>query len=132
MIVFLAVMIGMLFAGAIYLMLRRHLLQLLAGLILLSYGVTLFIFTIGGLQRGSTPVIESDQVLDRTPVEPYAAPDVPLTDTLLHIDPLPQTLIVMLMVTGFGILLCLLALGRRIHETVGSSDLDDMASTDLV
>ena len=108
--VLLALVSVVLYAAGIYLMLRRHLAQLIIGIGLLSNGTNLLIFTAGGLTRGRPPVIpDGMQVLG----EPYA-------------DPVPQALVLTAIVIGFGLLAFSLVLAHRVHETVGTDDVDDV------
>jgi multicomponent Na+:H+ antiporter subunit C len=53
----LAILIGCLYAAGVYLMLRRSLFKLILGLVLLSHGANLLIFTAGGLDRAQPPII---------------------------------------------------------------------------
>ena len=53
----LAVVIGCLYAAGIYMMLRRSLFKLILGLVLLSHGANLLIFTVGGLTRARPPIV---------------------------------------------------------------------------
>lgn len=106
----LAVAAGVLYAAGIYLMLRRHLAQLIIGLGLLSNGTNLLIFTAGGLTRARPPVVpEGATAL----APPYA-------------DPVPQALVLTAIVIGFGLTAFSLVLARRVQATVGSADVDDM------
>ena len=106
----LALASGALYAAGIYLMLRRRLAQLIIGLGLLSNGTNLLIFTAGGLTRGRPPVVpEGAAALE----EPYA-------------DPVPQALVLTAIVIGFGLLAFSLVLAHRVHETVGTDDVDDV------
>ena len=106
----LAVASGVLYAAGIYLMLRRRLAQLIIGLGLLSNGTNLLIFTAGGLTRARPPVVpEGTAALE----PPYA-------------DPVPQALVLTAIVIGFGLLAFSLVLAHRVHETVGSDDVDDV------
>ena len=57
----LAITAGTLYGAGFYLMLRRHLAQLIVGLGLLSNGTNLLIFTGGGLTRGRAPIIPEGQ-----------------------------------------------------------------------
>ena len=108
--VLLALTSGVLYAAGIYLMLRRRLAQLIIGIGLLSNGTNLLIFTAGGITRAHAPVIPSGaQVL----VEPYA-------------DPVPQALVLTAIVIGFGLLAFSLVLAHRVHDTVGTDDVDDV------
>ncbi|MCC7126879.1 MAG: Na+/H+ antiporter subunit C [Acidobacteria bacterium] len=108
--VLLALTSGVLYAVGIYLMLRRRLAQLIIGLGLLSNGTNLLIFTAGGLTRVYPPVVpEGAERLE----PPYA-------------DPVPQALVLTAIVIGFGLLAFSLVLAHRVHETVGTDDVDDM------
>ena len=51
----LAIVVGCLYAAGIYMMLRRSLFKLILGLVLLSHGANLLIFTVGGLTRRGRP-----------------------------------------------------------------------------
>jgi multicomponent Na+:H+ antiporter subunit C len=108
--VVLALASGVLYAAGIYLMLRRRLAQLIIGLGLLSNGTNLLIFTAGGLTRGQPPVVP---VGAQSLVAPYA-------------DPVPQALVLTAIVIGFGLLAFSLVLAHRVHDTVGSDDVDDV------
>jgi multicomponent Na+:H+ antiporter subunit C len=106
----LAVASGVLYAAGIYLMLRRRLAQLIIGLGLLSNGTNLLIFTAGGLTRGRPPVIPEGAVALEPP---YA-------------DPVPQALVLTAIVIGFGLLAFSLVLAHRVHDSVGTDDVDDV------
>ncbi len=108
--VLLAVASGALYAAGIYLMLRRRLAQLIIGLGLLSNGTNLLIFTAGGLTRARPPVIpDGATVLEA----PYA-------------DPVPQALVLTAIVIGFGLLAFSLVLAHRVHDTLGTDDVDEI------
>jgi multicomponent Na+:H+ antiporter subunit C len=94
----------------IYLMLRRRLAQLIIGLGLLSNGTNLLIFTAGGLTRARPPVVPEGAAALQAP---YA-------------DPVPQALVLTAIVIGFGLLAFSLVLAHRVHDTVGSDDVDDV------
>jgi multicomponent Na+:H+ antiporter subunit C len=112
----LAILIGGLFAAAIYLMLRRSLAKLIIGLSLLTSATNLLILTVGGLTRARPPLV------------PVGAtrPDGPFA------DPIPQALILTAIVIGFGVLAFMMALAYRTYNVVGSDDLDDMVATDAM
>lgn len=114
MIILLAIAIGSLFAGATYLMLRRSVVKLILGLILLSHGVNLLIFTMGdGVRRGAPPLVD-------------AAGQPPPGSA----DPLVQALILTAIVISFGFTAFVMALAYRSNQAVGSDDLDDLSTTD--
>jgi multicomponent Na+:H+ antiporter subunit C len=116
----LALAIGTLYAAGIYMMLRRSLFKLILGLVLLSHGANLLIFTAGlrfgpdGLERLDPPVIAPD------------ATRLPATAT----DPLPQALILTAIVISFGVLAFAIVLFHRGYQTIGTDDPDDMKATD--
>jgi multicomponent Na+:H+ antiporter subunit C len=112
----LAILIGGLFAAAIYLILRRSLAKLIIGLSLLTTATNLLILTVGGLTRARPPLVP---VGATRPVEPFA-------------DPIPQALILTAIVIGFGVLAFMMALAYRTYNVVGSDDLDDMVATDTL
>lgn len=108
--ILLALASGVLYTAGIYLMMRRRLAQLIIGLGLLSNGTNLLIFAVGGLTRGTPPVVPLGE---ETLVPPYA-------------DPVPQALVLTAIVIGFGLLAFLLVLAHRVHAIVGSDDVDDV------
>jgi len=57
----LAITIGVLYAAAFYLLLRRGVVRIILGIALLSQAVNLLIFTAGGLREGGVPFIAEGQ-----------------------------------------------------------------------
>ena len=112
----LAIVIGGLYAAGFYSMLRRSIVKLVIGIILLSNATNLLIFTASGLTRGRPPlVIEGADALA------LAQP---------HADPLPQALILTAIVIGFGLLAFILVLVHRAYQTIGTDDMDEMKGID--
>jgi multicomponent Na+:H+ antiporter subunit C len=112
----LAVVIGVLYGVALYLLLRRTLAQVILGLGLLTNATNLLIFTVAGLVRARPPLIAPD-------AERLTAP---------FADPVPQSLILTSIVIGFGVRAFALVLAYRAFQVVGSDDLDAMISTDTL
>ncbi len=110
----LAIVVGCLYAAGIYMMLRRSLFKLILGLVLLSHGANLLIFTVGGLTRARPPIVPPGTT---APVAPSA-------------DPMPQALILTAIVIGFGVLAFTLVLFHRGYQTLGSDDPDDLKVSD--
>ena len=106
----LALASGVLYMAGIYLMLRRRLAQLIIGLGLLSNGTNLLIFVAGGLTRGHPPVVPQAG----GPLSPPYA------------DPVPQALVLTAIVIGFGLLAFSLVLAHRVHDTLGTDDVDEI------
>lgn len=112
--VILAVVVGGLYAAGLYLMMRRSIVKLILGLMILGHAANLLIFTAGRLTRGRPPIITAAA---GKLIEPYA-------------DPLPQALILTAIVIGFGVQAFAIVLLRRAYQTVGTDDLDEMRATD--
>lgn len=55
-----ALVVGVLYAAAIYMMLRRSIVKLVIGLVLLSNAANLLIFTAAGLRRDAPPLVPDD------------------------------------------------------------------------
>jgi multicomponent Na+:H+ antiporter subunit C len=110
----LAVVTGCLYAIGIYLLLRRSLIKLVLGLVVLGNASNLLIFTSAWLTRGRPPFVPPGA---DAPVPPYA-------------DPLPQALILTAIVIGFGVVAFTLVLAYRAYQVVGTDDLDQMRGTD--
>ena len=109
-----AVLVGIAFAAALYMMMRRSIVKLVIGLILLSNAANLLFFTAGGLTRGAPPLIP----------EGAEAPAGAVA------DPLPQALILTAIVISFGVLAFALVLIRKAYQVVQADDLDQMKGTD--
>jgi multicomponent Na+:H+ antiporter subunit C len=110
----LAVLVGVLYTAGVYLIMRRSLVKVLIGLILLGHAANLLIFTAARLTRVNPPLVRFG---DLVPAEPFA-------------DPLPQALILTAIVIGFGLQAFTLVLFKRAYQTVGNDDVDRMKATD--
>lgn len=112
--VLLAFIVGALYAAGLYMMMRRSIVKLIAGLALLGYATNMLIFTSSRLTRTQPPLIPEGMA---RPPEPFA-------------DPVPQALILTAIVIGFGLQAFALVLIRRAYQAVDTDDLDQMKSTD--
>jgi multicomponent Na+:H+ antiporter subunit C len=110
----LAFVVGGLYAAAVYLMLRRSLVKLIFGLIMLGHASNLLIFTAGRLVRSQPPIVPSGET---TLAAPFA-------------DPVPQALILTAIVISFGVQAFAIVLLKRAYQTAGTDDLDELKSTD--
>lgn len=106
----LSVLVGILFASAIYLMLSKHLVRLLLGVVLLGNAVNLLIFTTGRVLREVPPIIPVDAM-----VPPFEVA-----------NPLPQALILTAIVISFSFFAFLLVLSFRAYQDIGTDDTDGM------
>ncbi|WP_428774700.1 Na+/H+ antiporter subunit C [Vibrio sp.] len=105
-----SLVVGVFVSAGIYLLLERHVLRILFGLILLSSAVNLAIITSGRLTPGLPPLIDSNT---RLPPDGFA-------------NPLPHALILTAIVIGFGLLVFALLLLYRAYSETGSADVDEM------
>ncbi|MFA5537642.1 MAG: Na+/H+ antiporter subunit C [Gemmobacter sp.] len=83
----LSIAIGILVGSGTWLILRPRTFQVIVGLCLVSYGVNLFIFSMGRLLVGGAPVLSKDGTI----IDPAAFP-----------DPLPQALVLTAIVISFA------------------------------
>lgn len=110
----LAIIVGVLYAGGIYMVLRRSLVKVIFGLALLGHAANILIFTIGRITKGKPAFIPADATFL---TEPFA-------------DPLPQALILTAIVIGFGVQAFAIVLFKRAYQSVNTDDLDKMKTTD--
>lgn len=108
----LALAVGAIVAGGLYLVLQRNLLRFVFGLILLSGGVNLLIFTAGRPTRGAPPLI----------------PDGAYAPVGAVANGLPQALILTAIVIGFGLTSFALVLLLRAYERLGTLATDDLTA----
>jgi multicomponent Na+:H+ antiporter subunit C len=112
--ILLAIIVGLLYASGIYMMMRRSLVKLIIGLILLGNGANLLIFLVGGLVKGNPPIIPEDA----NKMEG------------LYADPIPQALILTAIVISFGIQAFAIVLLKRAFAVIKTDDIDKMNTTD--
>lgn len=112
----LAALVGLLYTGGVYMILRRSLVKLIIGLGLLSHATNLLIFSLGSLERGRPPLIPPGL---ETPPLPFS-------------DPVPQALILTAIVIGFGAQAFAIVLIKRVYERVRTDDIDTLTATDHV
>ena len=105
-----AIVIGILFMAAVYLILSRSLLKIILGTGLLSHGAHLLLLTMGGLGGNSPPVL-AEGVTD------YA-------------DPLPQALILTAIVISFGVTAFILVLAYRSYAENKTDNMNLMKGND--
>ncbi|MBX3096444.1 MAG: NADH-quinone oxidoreductase subunit K [Fimbriimonadaceae bacterium] len=106
-----AVVVGALFAVAIYLLMQRELIRLLLGLAVLGNAANLLIFVSSGAYRAAPPLIAEGQKT----MNPVGVA-----------DPMPQALILTAIVIGFGVLAFAMALVNRTHLGADASDTGEL------
>ena len=113
--IYLALVVGALYAAGLYMMMRRSIVKLILGLALLGHAANLLIFTIGGLDRIMPPIIPAG-------AKELASPTA---------DPLPQALILTAIVIGFGVQAFAVVLLKRVYQTLGTDDLKKIHDVDV-
>jgi len=108
-----AIMIGTLYATGVYMILRRSLVRMILGVVLIGQAANVLIFTAAGLRRAAPPFIHDGDTL------PLSAADA-----------LPQALILTAIVIGFGVLAFTLILVRTAYTVAGKEDSDSLQDTD--
>lgn len=97
-----AITIGALTAGGVYLMLQGRSFPLILGLSLLSYAVNLFLFASGRLVVGLPPIVGAGT----------------------YTDPLPQALVLTAIVISFGMTAVLVVLSIGRYQQTGDDHAD--------
>jgi len=110
----LSLLIGILFACGLYCLLRRSVVRLVIGVLLLSQSANLLVFLSGGLTLGQPPMVAKGA---KIPEAPFA-------------DPLPQAMVLTALVIGLAVVAFLLTLVFRAHEAVGSDDINAFDNTE--
>lgn len=108
-----SIAVGVIVGSGAYMMMKREILRVILGSLLLSYGVNLALFMSGGVKTGGPPVLGENG----TPVGPVT-------------DPLAQALILTAIVIGLGVFALLLALGYRTFEETSTSDFEKLTGVD--
>ena len=104
---------GMVFVG-VYLLLRRNLIRVMFGVMILSNAVNLLIFTMGRFESTVPPVI------------PYGL-DAPAE---VIANPLPQALILTAIVIGFGLIVFAMVLLMRMYDRLKTLEADEIETAE--
>ncbi|MEM7673483.1 MAG: NADH-quinone oxidoreductase subunit K [Verrucomicrobiota bacterium] len=111
-----SILIGTLFAAGVFCILRRSIMRLIIGIMLLSQAANLLVFAAGGL----------------TPSVPAFSDTISKIPPSGHADPLPQALVLTAIVIGFGLVIFSIALLLKAYRAVGSEDIDSFNQTDKI
>lgn len=110
----LSLIIGLLFAAATYCLLRRNLMRVLIGILLLGHAVNLLLLS------ASDPLSRVPAILGKD-----GTPELPGTA-----DPLPQALVLTAIVIGFGLSVFTLVLARSCFQKMPIDDVRDLGKED--
>lgn len=106
----LVLLIGVLYSAGVYLVLRRSMVRLLLGIMLLGNATNLLIFLFGNITKGKPPIIKADLKVFED----------------IYADPVPQALILTAIVISFGLTSFAIVLLKRVYALINSDDLDDL------
>jgi len=106
----LALLVGLIFAAAVYLILSRALIRVLLGIVLLGNGVNLLIFVAGRVTTAVPPIVPKGAA---APAGVFA-------------NPLPQALILTAIVIGFAMFAFLVVLALRAYQEMDADNTDHM------
>ncbi|NLS02813.1 Na+/H+ antiporter subunit C [Rhizobium sp. P32RR-XVIII] len=105
-----AILVGLFFSAAVYLLLSKFSIRIMLGIAILGNAVNLLLFTAGRVTREVPPIIPAG--LDTLPAG--AA------------NPLPQALILTAIVISFSFLAFMLVLTYRAYQDLGTDNTDEM------
>jgi multicomponent Na+:H+ antiporter subunit C len=108
-----AILVGVLYGAAVYLLLRRNIFKLILGLIFLGHATNLLIFVAGGLTDSKPAFLRGLQ-----------------DETIGMADPLPQALILTALVIGLGVTAFALTLVYRFYQVTKTVDFDDLSENE--
>ncbi|WP_432361794.1 Na(+)/H(+) antiporter subunit C [Sporosarcina sp. UB5] len=100
------ILVGFLVMIAVYLLLSRNLIRVILGTAVLSHAAHLLLMTMGGLKKGSAPLLSEN-------AESYT-------------DALPQALILTAIVISFAVTAFLLVLAYRTYKKTGTDNLQQL------
>jgi len=103
-------LIGVLYAAGVYLILRRSMVRLLLGIMLLGNATNILIFLLVNIVKSKPPIIEEGFEVFKD----------------IYADPVPQALILTAIVISFGLTSFAIVLLKRVYALIGSDDLDDL------
>lgn len=102
--------IGLILLGVVAMVMYRHLIRVILGLMLLEAGVNLFLITTGYRPKAVAPILVDGQM-------PTAA----------MVDPIPQALVLTAIVIGVGVQALALALVVKTYKAYGTLDTKELA-----
>ena len=95
-----------LFSIGLYCVLRkRNIIKIIIGIGIMEYAINLFFILIGYVKEGYSPIFARDHVISRMA------------------DPLPQAMVLTVIVIGLALTLLLVAMAIRIYEKYGTFDI---------
>lgn len=106
----LILVLGLMYAAGVYLILRRSMIKLLLGIMMMGNGTNILIFVMGSITKGKPPVINPNNNIFQD----------------IYADPIPQALILTAIVISFALSAFAIVLLKRAYALLQKDDLDDL------
>ncbi|MCX7718901.1 MAG: NADH-quinone oxidoreductase subunit K [Candidatus Sumerlaeaceae bacterium] len=116
-----ALLVFILISGGLYLVMHRHLLNIILGVALLSHGTLISVLASSGWNADGSPPLLPEEAMVKVDAGGVAVA-VSRVDPAQFVDPLPQALILTAIVIGFGVLSFLMVLVARAFEATGTME----------
>jgi len=98
----------LLLIGLYSIVIKKNLLKIVLGLVIIEYALNLFIVLIGYKNDGHAPVMEAGE------------------SAWIFVDPLPQALVLTAIVIGLATLVLIISICVRLYEKYGTMDITDI------
>lgn len=95
-------------AGMYGVLVNKNIIKLIVSLLIISYSINIFLVLCGFRRQADAPIIEPGNVITNI------------------VDPLPQALVLVLMVISFAITALLVSVSLRLYEKFGTFNIDEM------
>ena len=95
--------------GLYAVMIKKNLVKIIIGIVIMEYSVNLFLILIGYRHGGIPPILTKDTHIDRF--------------VRLSVDPLPQAFVLTSIVIGLGTIALMVAMAIRIYEKYKTFDI---------
>jgi len=95
-----------LFSIGLYCVVRkRNIIKIIIGISIIEYSLNMFLVLVGYKAQGRAPILENNQAV------------------LSIVDPLPQAMVLTMIVIGLAVIFVLVSLALRIYEKYGTFDI---------
>ncbi|HPP66579.1 MAG TPA: sodium:proton antiporter [bacterium] len=91
---------------------KKNIVKIILGFLIMEYSINLFLILLGWRKNGVVPVVEPDTIMQCFAIK--------------SVDPFPQAMVLISIVTGLGILILMVALAIRLYQRYGTFDITEM------
>lgn len=124
-----ALLAGLLFGAGCYLAMRRTVIDVLLGTIVISQSTFVLLISLSGWRPNTRPPIIVDDAT-KTKLADGTAVSLAAYDPTPYVDPIPQALLLTAIVIGFGVTAFLVALIARGYEYANEPELGELPDDD--